>query len=93
MTTLIQLFKGKGSKENLESYRFIHTKDWFPKTFEALVVEKMKPKLMNKMSMFQIAKAGHRPQEHIFVAKSIIAYYKELQLPFIMQFFLYIKIF
>ena len=70
---LIQLFKGKGSKEDLEFYRFIHTKEWFPKIFEALVVDKMKPKLIKKMSIYQIAKAGHRPQEHIFVAKGIIA--------------------
>ncbi len=55
-TTLIQLYKGKGDREDLSFYRFLHTKLWLPKTFEALVVDKMKPKLLEKMSRFQIAK-------------------------------------
>ena len=29
-TTLIQLFKGKGSRLDLSGYRFLHTKQWLP---------------------------------------------------------------
>ena len=86
-TTLIQLFKGKGSRENLDFYRFIHSKPWLPKLFEGIVVQKMKINLVNKMSKFQIAKAGHRPQEHLFVVKSIMALYILLKLPLIIQCF------
>ena len=39
------------------------------------------------MSIYQIAKAGHRPQEHLFVVKSLIALYIFLQIPLILQFF------
>ena len=85
-TTLIQLFKGKGSREDLSGYRFLHTKHWLPKTFEALVVDKMKTKLVDKMSKYQVAKAGQRPQEHLFVVNSIIALYDMLNIPLLLQF-------
>ena len=39
------------------------------------------------MSIYQIAKAGHRPQEHLFVVKSLIALYVLLQIPLFLQFF------
>ena len=65
--TPVGFHKGKGSKDELQNYRFIHIKDWFPKIFESLVIYKMKPKLIKKTSIFQISKAGHRPAEDIFV--------------------------
>ena len=57
-----------------------------PRMFEGLVVEKFKAKLVNKMSKFQIAKTGHRAQEHLFVAKSIIALYTQLNISLFCQF-------
>ena len=87
-TTLIALFKGKGSKHDLNFFRFIHTKMWLPRLFEGLVVKKMKPKLIRSMTQFQIGgKAGHRSAEHIFVVKSMMALYSLLDIVIIIQFF------
>ena len=61
--------------------------------FEALLVEKMKSKLIKNMSKFQISKAGHTSSEHIFVLKSVIALYQLLQIPVIIQFFDFSKLF
>ena len=45
----------------------------------------MKPKIMNKMTRFQIGgTAGHRPQEHIFTIKSVLSLYKMLNIPVIL---------
>ena len=38
LTTLQQIYKGKGSKSELSNSRFIHLKDWLPRTCDALVV-------------------------------------------------------
>ena len=48
---------------------------------------------MEKISKFQIAKAGHRPQEHLFVVNSIIALYQLLDIPLLLQFFDIVKFF
>ena len=42
-TTLQMIWKKKGRKEDLQSNRFIHSKDWLPRTVEALAVSKLKP--------------------------------------------------
>ena len=73
---LVQIYKGKGLKELLENNRYIHSKPWKPKLFESMVVAKIKPKIFEKTSKFQIGGTpGHRPQEHIFVVKSVISFY------------------
>ena len=65
---LIQLFKGKGERTELDNYRHIHIKDEVPKVFGHLVMSAAREKLFDNMSKFQIgAKPGHRPQEHLFV--------------------------
>ena len=86
-TTLIQIYKGKGLKEMLENNRFIHTKEWMPKLFEYITVSKMKPQILSKISKYQIGgKPGHRPQEHLFVLKSVIALYQMMDIPLFLQF-------
>ena len=75
-TTLHQIWKRKPGtvKEDLKANRYIHSKDWLPRTVEAIVVKEMDQKINEATSIFQIGgKAGHRPQEHLFCIKSIIA--------------------
>ena len=75
-TTLVQLYKGKGPRNNLENLRHIHIKNEFSKFFGHLVVNAMKSEINKNLSKFQIAtKPGHWPQEHLFVIKSVIALY------------------
>ena len=42
MTTLHQIYKGKGKKEIMSNNRFIHSKEWLPRLVEVMVVEVMK---------------------------------------------------
>ena len=79
-TTLHMIFKGgKGRREKLPHNRFIHSKSWFPRTAEALLVEQgLKGPLIDGSSMYQIGgQPGHRAEEHIFVLKSVIAKYRQ----------------
>ena len=72
-TTLLQLWKGKGSFQELANTRNIHIKDITAKLFSHIVVNIAKNTLMENMSPFQIGtKQGHRASEHIFVMKSVM---------------------
>ena len=86
-TTLHMIFKGKGKKENLSDNRFIHSKPWLPRLVEGLIVEEgLKEALVNKSSMFQIGgQPGHRPEEHMFVMKSLIAKTRAEGKPIVVQ--------
>ena len=54
-TTLHMIYKGKGKREDLSKNRFIHSKSWFPRLVEGLVVEgALKKPLVEKSSIFQI---------------------------------------
>ena len=74
-TTLHMIYKGKGKREDLTKNRFIHSKSWFPRLVEGLVVEGgLKKPLIEKSSIFQIGgQPGHRSEELLFVMKSVIA--------------------
>ena len=86
LTTLTQIYKGKGPAEKLDNNRFIHSKQWMPKLFEGIVVEAMKPEINSTMSKFQIGGcAGHRPQELIFVVRSIIQLYQLMNIALIIM--------
>ena len=86
-TTLHMIFKNKGRKENLSDNRFIHSKTWLPRLVEGLIVEEgMKEALVKNSSMFQIGgQPGHRPEEHLFVMKSLIAKKKAERKPMVIQ--------
>ena len=87
-TTLHQIFKGgKGKKEILSDNRFIHSKPWMPRMAEAMVVEEwMKAPLVEESTMYQIGgQPGHRPEELMFVVKSVIAKYRAERKPIIIQ--------
>ena len=85
-TTLHQIYKGKGLREELSNSRFIHSKEWLPRTCDFMVVEKFKPDIIRETSKFQIGGIEkHRPQEHLFTVKSVLALYKDLDLDIIFQ--------
>ena len=64
-------------KEILSQNRFVHCKGWFARVAESLVVEDgLKQPLIEGSSMYQIGgQPGHRPEEMVYVMKSIIAKY------------------
>ena len=79
-TTLHQIWKRKPGtrKEDLESNRYIHCKEWLARTVEAVVVKAMETEIREATNKFQIGGIpGHRPQEHVFCVKSIIQKYVE----------------
>ena len=79
-TTLHIIFKGgKGRKEILSDNRFIHCKDFWARTAEGLIVEDgLRGPLIENSSIYQIGgQPGHRPEELVFVMKSIIAKYRK----------------
>ena len=87
-TTLHMIFKGgQGRKEKLSENRFIHSKNWFPRTVEACVVEEgLREPLINCSSIYQIGgQPGHRAEELVFSLKSIIAKYRAQGKPIIIQ--------
>ena len=47
-TKLKKLYKKKGDKTKLSSYRFIHLKDWAGKVMEKLAMKKMQKKMRRK---------------------------------------------
>ena len=78
-TTLHMIFKGgTGKREKLSDNRFVHSKFWFPRLVEGLIVgEGLKKPLLNGSSMYQIGgQPGHRCEELIFVMKAIISKYR-----------------
>ena len=87
-TSLVQIYKGKGPREILSNSRFIHMKPWLPKLCESVVVGKMKPKIVEEVSEFQIGGLpSYRPSHHLFVVKSVIALYMLMGLAVIIQYF------
>ena len=77
-STLHQIWKRKPGtrKEDLDANRYIHCKDWLPRTVEAMVVKEMEPAIAAATSRFQIGGVqGHRPQEHLFSVKSLVGKY------------------
>ena len=85
-TLIVQLFKGKGEKNEFGNQRNIHTKMETPKMFGHMVMSQAKGKIIEKMSKFQIGtKNGHRAQEHLFSLKSIIAFYLSHDFPILIQ--------
>ena len=78
-TTIHMIFKGgKGRRQNLPDNRFVHSKFWFPRTVEGLVVAQgLKEPLIEGSTMYQIGgQPGHRAEELIFCLKSIVAKYR-----------------
>ena len=63
----------------LNNNRFIHLKNVLPRIVEAITVNKMKDKIINEASMYQVGSLpGHAIEEHVFPIKSIMAMREEL---------------
>ena len=69
--------------------RFVHCKTWLPRVTEGLLVEDgLKEPLISGSSVYQIGgQPGHRPEELIFVMKSIIGKYRSENKQIILQSF------
>ena len=75
-TTITQIPKSKSKVGDLSKFRNIHEREEIFKIFGQIVIEVIKETIFNNMSKFQIAwKPCHCPSEHIFVVKSVIAYF------------------
>ena len=73
-TILQMLWKGKGPAEVLKNSRFLHMKSFLPRACEAVIVNKMKDKILQSSSIYQVGgQPGHSTDECIFTVKSIIA--------------------
>ena len=87
-TTIIQLFKGKGDPSDYSNQRNLHTKNFVPKIFEGMLVDKSKERIISHCSKYQIgAMPLHRSQEHLFTMKSIVLLYSDLEIPLYWQCF------
>ena len=87
-TDIVQLYKGKGEKDEFGSQRNIHMKNEIQKFFGHIVMSKAKSLIIENMTKYQIGtKNGHRAQEHLFTLKSIVALYLKLELPVFIQLF------
>ena len=73
-TLLNMIWKRKGAAEILKNNRFIHTKEHFlPRTCEALATNKMKQKILDNSSKFQVGgQPGHSPEEQLYSIKSVL---------------------
>ena len=89
-TTLIQIFKGKGSFQDLKNWRNLHIKEMTQKVFANLVMKEAQELLYKNMSIFQIGtKKGHRATEHIYVLKTLMKKYEYMNKPIIVNFWDY----
>jgi hypothetical protein len=88
-TTLHMVYKGKNKREILSSNHFIYCNLFFPRVAEGVVVEGgLKTPLIECSSIYQIGgQPRHQSEELVFVAKSIIALYKQLGKMLIINFF------
>ena len=86
LTVLQQIYKGKGSKADLSNSRFIHLKNWLPRTCDAIIVGGMKDSILSSSTKFQIGgQEGHMSQEHLFSLKSLMAMKEYMQEGIIFQ--------
>ena len=77
LSTLIQLSKPNSRIGDLDGTRFIHDRNPYMKFLGLIVLSHIKEDLIENMSQYQIAcKPGHRPSKHLYVIKSVMAYYK-----------------
>ena len=70
-TKLFGLWKGKGSKLDLNMLRYIHGKDWDAKLLEALFSERLKPSIIENCPKMRIGGIKNNSSaEHLIVVKT-----------------------
>ena len=73
-TLLHMIWKGKGGAEVLKNSRFVHMKTFLPRACEAVIVNKMKHKILESSSIYQVGgQPGHSVDESIFIIKSLMS--------------------
>ena len=76
------------SPPEFSSQRNIHTKNYIPKAFEGLIVDKSKEMSVSNCSKFLIGGLpSYCSQEHLFPIKNIILPYSKLKIPLYMKSF------
>ena len=67
------IWKSKCPPEILKNSRFIHTeKHFLPRVCEALATKKMKQRILDSSTKYQIGgQPGHSTEEHIYTIKSV----------------------
>ena len=81
-TTLTMLKKPKGPNNSLNSYRFIHQKQYLPRTMESLMTKRIKPAVFENISKFQLGGIpSTRPEEHLYSIKTILLLFSSTGLP------------
>ena len=79
---IVQPYKQRGDHSDFYSQRNIHIKDCIPKFYEGIVVDKSKELMVKNCLQFQIGGLpNHRPQEYLFIVKSVILQYLYLNIP------------
>ena len=82
LTTLIQIWKRKGSALDLNNMRFIHLRHWHCKLLEALITEKMKNNIVNNTPKIQLGSMpGSSSVEHLVVLKIWMKQNEQLKKP------------
>ena len=75
-TILYNLWKRKGSREDLNNHRYIHLKDWLPRLVESLCADMMKDDIFQGGTKYQIGGVpGHRMEEHLLTLRCITGRY------------------
>ena len=73
-TVLHMIWKGKGEAAVLKNSRFVHMKTFLPRACEAVLVGRMKQRILDSSSIYQVGgQPGHSVDESIFVIKSLMA--------------------
>ena len=73
-TLLHMIWKGKGGADVLKNSGFIHMKIFLPRACEAVIVNRMKEKILESSSIYQVGgQPGNSVDESIFVVKSLKA--------------------
>ena len=71
--TVLHMIGKKGPADILKNNRFIHMKDFLPRTCEALVVNVMKEDIIENSSIYQVGgQPGHSIEEHLFTIKKFM---------------------
>ena len=70
-TSLLQIWKKKGSALDLNNMRFIHLRSWRSKLMEALVTQKMKTNIVESTPKIQLGgMPGAQSSEHLLTLKT-----------------------
>ena len=73
-TVLQMIWKGKEQADVLKNSRFLHMKPFLPRACEAVVVGRMKEKILQASCIYQVGgQPDHSTDESIFVIKSLMA--------------------